>query len=325
MEQLSFFLNRTPGPKLRRSISAIRDRVDQSASRSNVGVTGKLRELNSTLPRFTRITGINSRSSDDFGAIRTKLVTRDILYRSNHQSQSRGQVSICQVARGRQFIPHQHIVNAIERALVALRINPDEVDVAAEYGSYGAQMSLVVSLPSFYDFDPGSMDPFRLQVVLHNCLSRGGLRLLARWFQEGTGATYSVGVTQLNASLAHRIPAREENILPTFRKAIELAREDCLHLGDWTRQAVSKDALETWLVGSVRRMWGKKAQQALHSEFESDEGIYSREGNVSWNVLDTLMVLASYCAGTKDILLQCDQVVEGAVLMRSLLKKCLTV
>ena len=267
MEQLSFFLNRTPGPKLRRSISAIRDRVDQSASRSNVGVTGKLRELNSTLPRFTRITGINSRSSDDFGAIRTKLVTRDILYRSNHQSQSRGQVSICQVARGRQFIPHQHIVNAIERALVALRINPDEVDVAAEYGSYGAQMSLVVSLPSFYDFDPGSMDPFRLQVVLHNCLSRGGLRLLARWFQEGTGATYSVGVTQLNASLAHRIPAREENILPTFRKAIELAREDCLHLGDWTRQAVSKDALETWLVGSVRRMWGKKAQQALHSEF----------------------------------------------------------
>ncbi|HBZ19295.1 MAG TPA: hypothetical protein DEO41_07840 [Betaproteobacteria bacterium] len=325
MEQLSFFLNRTPGPKLRRSISAIRDRVDQSASRSNVGVTGKLRELNSTLPRFTRITAINSRSSDDFGAIRTKLVTRDILYRSNHQSQSRGQVSICQVARGRQFIPHQHIVNAIERALVALRINPDEVDVAAEYGSYGAQMSLVVSLPSFYDFDPGSMDPFRLQVVLHNCLSRGGLRLLARWFQEGTGATYSVGVTQLNASLAHRIPAREENILPTFRKAIELAREDCLHLGDWTRQAVSKDALETWLVGSVRRMWGKKAQQALHSEFESDEGIYSREGNVSWNVLDTLMVLASYCAGTKDILLQCDQVVEGAVLMRSLLKKCLTV
>ena len=325
MEQLSFFLNRTPGPKLRRSISAIRDRVDQSASRSNVGVTGKLRELNSTLPRFTRITDINSRSSDDFGAIRTKLVTRDILYRSNHQSQSRGQVSICQVARGRQFIPHQHIVNAIERALVALRINPDEVDVAAEYGSYGAQMSLVVSLPSFYDFDPGSMDPFRLLVVLHNCLSRGGLRLLARWFQEGTGATYSVGVTQLNASLAHRIPAREENILPTFRKAIELAREDCLHLGDWTRQAVSKDALETWLVGSVRRMWGKKAQQALHSEFESDEGIYSREGNVSWNVLDTLMVLASYCAGTKDILLQCDQVVEGAVLMRSLLKKCLTV
>ncbi len=325
MEQLSFFLNRTPGPKLRRSISAIRDRVDQSASRSNVGVTGKLRELNSTLPRFTRITDINSRSSDDFGAIRTKLVTRDILYRSNHQSQSRGQVSICQVARGRQFIPHQHIVNAIERALVALRINPDEVDVAAEYGSYGAQMSLVVSLPSFYDFDPGSMDPFRLQVVLHNCLSRGGLRLLARWFQEGTGATYSVGVTQLNASLAHRIPAREENILPTFRKSIELAREDCLHLGDWTRQAVSKDALETWLVGSVRRMWGKKAQQALHSEFESDEGIYSREGNVSWNVLDTLMVLASYCAGTKDILLQCDQVVEGAVLMRSLLKKCLTV
>ena len=140
MEQLSFFLNRTPGPKLRRSISAIRDRVDQSASRSNVGVTGKLLELNSTLPRFTRITDINSRSSDDFGAIRTKLVTRDILYRSNNQSQSRGQVSICQVARGRQFIPHQHIVNAIERALVALRINPDEVDVAAEYGSYGAQM-----------------------------------------------------------------------------------------------------------------------------------------------------------------------------------------
>jgi len=268
---------------------------------------------------------INSRSTDGFGAIRAKLVTRDILYRSNHQSQSGGHVPICQVVRGRQFIPHQHIVNAIERALVALRINPDEVDVAAEYGSYGAQMSLVVSLPSFYDFDPGSMDPFRLQVVLHNCLSRGGLRLLARWFQEGTGATYSVGVTQLNASLAHRIPAREENILPTLRKAIELAREDCLHLGDWTRQVVGKEALETWLVGSVRRMWGKKAQQALQREFESDEGIYSREGNVSWNVLDTLMVLASYCASTKDILLQCDRVVEGAVLMRSLLKKCLTV
>ncbi|MDA0238312.1 MAG: hypothetical protein O3B03_07345, partial [Proteobacteria bacterium] len=255
---------------------------------------------------------------------RAKLVTRDILYRSNHYPQSRRGAPIVDMARGRQFISHEHVVNAIEHALVTLRINPDEVEVSVKYGSYGAQMSLVVSLPSLYDFDPGSMDPFRLQVVFHNCLSRGGLRLLARWFQEGTGASYSVGVSQLNASLAHRIPAREENILPTFRKAIDLAREDCLHLVDWTRQRIAREALQAWLAGSVRRMWGRKTQQVLESEFECDEGIGSRERNSSWNVLDILMVLASYSADSKDILRQCDQVVEGAVLMRSLLKKCLT-
>ena len=322
MEQLSFLLNRTPGPKLRRSISAIRDRFDQSVSRSNADISGKLRALSRTPPRVTKMIDINKRPSTGLDVIRNELITRDTLSRSNHCSQSRRGAPIHPMARGRQFLSHEHIVNAIEHALVALRINPIEVGFSAEYGLYGGQMSLVVSLPRIYDFDPGSMDPFRLQVVFHNCLSRGGLRLLARWSQEGTGASCSVGVTQLNASLAHRIPAREENILPTLRKAIELAHEDRLQFGSWTRQTIDKETLHIWLAGSVRRMWGRKDQHKLQGEFKCDEGIDVGERHFSWSVLDVLMVLAIYSADSKDILRQCDQVVEGAVLMRSLLKKC---
>ena len=313
MEQLSFFRNEVSSNKLRRHIVNIRDRVDQSASILNASLVGSSGKPGTMAPQFSKLPVSMSRLSGESDSSVKRLVLRDATNRNIDSMRLHDLSSVCRLARGRQFIPHANIINSIERTLIALRINPEEVDVATRYGSYGTQMSLIVTLPSMFDFDPGYMDPFRLQVVFHNCLSRGGLRLLARWYQEETGAIFSVGVSQLNASLAHRIPAREENILPTFRKALELAREDADRLCHWISQDVSEDDFINWVTGSVRRMWGKKGNREVQAKFESDEGRRS--------VFDMLINLAGYSMKTKDILNQCDRVVEGAVLMRSLLKK----
>ena len=60
-------------------------------------------------------------------------------------------------------------------------------------------------------------------------------------------------------------------------------------------------------------MWGKKGSREIQAQFDSDEERRS--------VFDMLISLAGYSMKTKDLLKQCDRVVEGAVLMRSLLKK----
>ncbi|OUT77698.1 MAG: hypothetical protein CBB82_05985 [Betaproteobacteria bacterium TMED22] len=313
MEQLSFFHNETTSNKLRRYIVNIRSRVDQSVSIANVGLADGPRELNMILPQFSKLPRTVSRRSAELGPNHKRLILREASERYVVSTRLRDLAVVDRSPRGRQFIPHAHIISSIERTLIALRINPEEVDVEVKYGSYGAQMSLVVTLPGIFDFDPGQMDPFRLQIVFHNCLSRGGLRLLARWFQEDIGTIFSVGVSQLNASLAHRIPAREENILPTFRKAIELAREDSARLCQWITQDIKDIDFQRWVAGSVRRMWGRKGKQEVQTCFESGEEHQS--------VFDILINISGYSMKAKDILKQCDRVVEGAVLMRSLLKK----
>ncbi len=313
MEQLSFFQNEIPSNKLRRNIANIRERVDQSMSIGNVSLSDSSRKLDMMLPQFSNFPGTISRRSVKLDGSSKRLVLHDATDPNVVAVARRDLVAVGRIMRGRQFIPHANIVNSIERTLIALRVNPEEVDAAVKYGSYGAQMSLVVTLPSVFDFDPGYMDPFRLQIIFHNCLTRGGLRLLARWSQEETGSIFSVGVSQLSASLAHRIPAREENILPTFRKAIELARKDSDRLCKWMNQEIRSDDIQNWVAGSVRRMWGKKGKQEIQTHFKSVEGHTS--------VFELLMSVSGYSIKTKDILKQCDRVVEGAVLMRSLLKR----
>ena len=157
------------------------------------------------------------------------------------------------------------------------------------------------------------MDAFKLQLVFHNCVSRGGLRVLARWCQEETGVTCSVGVTQLNASLAHRIPAREEQILPTFRRAIDLANDDRIRFYQWLKQDLKDDLVQTWISESVRRMWGTRGKNEIQKKIKMQSS--------KQTIFNILISLAEYSINTRDILKQCDQVVEGAVLIRSLLKK----
>lgn len=313
MEQLSFFQHEITSNKLRRNIANIRERVDQSVSIANVDLADTPRDLAMMAPKFSNLSGTMSRRSVESGGTSKRLILRDASDPNVVPARPRDLVAVGGLMRGRQFIPHSNIINSVERTLIALRINPQDVEAAVKYGSYGAQMSLVVTLPSIFDFDPGYTDPFRLQLVFHNCLSRGGLRLLARWCQEQTGSIFSVGVSHLNASLAHRIPSREENILPMFRKAIELAREDSGRLCHWTNQEIQRDDIQNWVAGSVRRMWGKKGKQEIQTYFESDEG--------NMSVFDLLTSVARYSSKTKGLLKQCDRVVEGAVLMRSLLKK----
>ena len=314
MEQLSFFQNNPSNQRLRRSVSSVRDRVDRTVSNAKVTETSRLPHLEIPSSRSVSISKARASLSNGKTSV---FNSRATVSSSSDQATFADRVgdvkSIKKLIRGRQFIPHENILNTIERALIALRIDLDEVEILIDRGLYGAQMSLVISLPAYYDYDPGYMDAFKLQLVFHNCVSRGGLRVLARWCQEETGVTCSVGVTQLNASLAHRIPAREEQILPTFRRAIDLANDDRIRFDQWLKQDLKDDLVQTWISESVRRMWGTRGKNEIQKKIKMQSS--------KQTIFNILISLAEYSINTRDILKQCDQVVEGAVLIRSLLKR----
>ena len=311
MEQLSFLPTTRQKSRLNRRLSALRDRVDSVGTHySNSVAHGKLRDLSDLVPRFTRVpTQVEKMvSSERFN--KRPTVAKDTLYLNRLTSGSGRIRPVCQISRGHQFISHENIVTEIEEALHTLRIDHEDVTVDVEYSAHGAKMSLVLTLPSFYDLDPVAMEPLKLQIVLHNCLSQGGLRLLARWRQEGTGVIFPVGVSKLNASLAHRVPARKENILSIISKAIELASRDQQNIDNWITKRLDATRLSNWAGNSVRRMWGNKFSSQLKLEL----------GRGDMRVSDVLVALSKNCVDVKDCLDQCDRIVEASVLMRSLLK-----
>jgi hypothetical protein len=60
-------------------------------------------------------------------------------------------------------------------------------------------------------------------------------------------------------------------------------------------------------------MWGTRGKNEIQKKIKMQSS--------KQTIFNILISLAEYSINTRDILKQCDQVVEGAVLIRSLLKK----
>ena len=291
MEQLSFFQTKLSDRFAQQNILNIRDQFDRLSRDNHEAAYVKGRQTALSLSSFTGRKSENTRY--DVG-----LSGRHISSRFTNRYQN---------------IPHQDVHDEVERSLLTMKIDANDVDISVDQQRYGAHLFLILSFPRYYDLNLGAGELFRLQLVVSNDQGRGGLRLMARWYQQENSLSIPVGLSALTGSVAYRIPSQLQNILPTIQRMLTVSRDDIQVFRSWQYRAINPSLVKVWLSGSVRRMWGKRA-----CNFFEEKSVLSGK-NLS--VMGVVTALAEYASCAKDVLSEYDRLVECSVLMRTLLKQ----
>lgn len=245
------------------------------------------------------------------------------------------------VTRRHQLVPHGRVIHSIERALGVLRADPARTRAELDLAGFGAQMSLTVDLPERFDLDPGDGNALGLRLMCTNAVNGGGLRLLLTWHRPVSGSAIAVGTTGLEYRLAHRLPARLADLVPSVQKAVERAQAERAVLAQWHSLLVSRDALAGWADGALRRMWGRRAAARVfhicmtgwdaEPAFSVERCAPTRRTMQAADPVpgapafaetayDALLALAWVARDARDTQERFDRLVEGAVLMRGLLR-----
>ncbi len=164
------------------------------------------------------------------------------------------------VAREQRLVQHADVAAVVRAALAANGIRDYEAEGELRLAEYGARMTLSLTLPDRYGFDPGDGHPLALRLLCVNTMERrGGLRFLLTWHRFASGAGIAVGTTQLKCHYAHRQSPLAEELGGVLARGIALAQEEQAALREWLLTPVPLEALAAWVDGPVRRAWGPKA------------------------------------------------------------------
>jgi hypothetical protein len=234
--------------RLRRSISEHRNDIHTRS------LKGSLMDLPSFLPALARVPcdedGVRAQSASPH---------LDVILRRAGPGAGLIDVAVGVISRRQHFVPHQQVIHALERALSAVRVNPSQVRAAVELADFGARMALAIDLPSDLDLDAGHGERLGLRLQCTNALNRGGLRFLMSWHRLVSDTSIAVGTTRLEYRLAHRMPVRITDVVPSVRNALERAQSERAGLAAWRQVLITRDQLVSWADGAVRRMWGPRA------------------------------------------------------------------
>lgn len=297
---------------------------------------GSLRDISALVPEFERRP--LAAEADRAASAHPHL---DVVMRRAGPGVGLLDVPVGVVTRRHQLVPHGRVLQGIERALGVLRVDPSRAPAELELGGFGARLSLAVDLPETFDFDPGDGQRLGLRLLCSNSVSSGGLRLLMTWRRRASDSAIAVGTSRLEYRLAHRLPARLVDIVPSVQKAVELAHAERAALAQWAVRLVSRDALAHWADGAVRRMWDRReAARVFHicmtgwdaePAFSVERSTPTRRTMRAHDAVpgapafaetayDALLALAWVARDARDIQQRLDRLVEGAVLMRALLR-----
>jgi hypothetical protein len=164
------------------------------------------------------------------------------------------------VAREQRLVQHADVAAVLRAALAANGIRDFEAEGELRLAEYGARMTLSLTLPDRFSFDPGDGHALALRLLCVNTMGRGGgLRFLLTWHRFASGAGLAVGTTQLKCHYAHRQSPLADELGGVLARGIALAQEEQAALRDWMLTPVPREALAAWVDGPVRRAWGPKA------------------------------------------------------------------
>jgi hypothetical protein len=297
---------------------------------------GSLREIAALVPEFER-----RPLAAQVGRAESANPHLDVVVRRAGPGVGLLDMPVGVVTRRHQLVPHGRVIHSIERALGMLRVDPAQASAELDLAGFGARMSLAVDLPGSYDLDPGDGERLGLRLLCTNAVNGGGLRLLMTWHRSVSDTSIAVGTSRLEYRLAHRLPARLADIVPSVHKAVERAQSERLALAQWCTKLVSRDALAAWADGAVRRMWGRRAAARVfhicmtgwdaEPAFSVERTVPTRRtmqasdpvpgapafAETAW---DALLALSWVARDARDAQERFDRLVEGAVLMRALLR-----
>jgi hypothetical protein len=287
---------------------------------------GSLREVEAHVPSFERRP--LSRDGEAGGARDPEHPHLDLVVRCAGPGAGLIDVPVGVVSRRYQLVAHGRVLNAIDKALGAARADPEHAASQLELAAFGAQMSLAVDLPGRFDFDPGDGVPL-------------GLRLLTCWHRRAAGTSIVVGTTRLEWHLAHRLPARLSDVVPSIQRALQQAQAERQAIQSWRERLLTREQLVDWVNGPLRRMWGARAAARVFHiamcgwdavpAFCGERALPSRRSMQATSPVpaappfvesawDALIAVAWVARDGRDFQDRFDRLVEIAVLMRSLLK-----
>jgi hypothetical protein len=302
--------------------------------------TGAPEPWRGTLPDATRfLPEFERRPFGEAGRATSSAPHLDVILRNAGAPTGLFEIPVGVVTRRYPLVTHQRVVQAIERALAAARISASAAQAQIELSDFGASMVLSVDLPGAVHFS-GDGEALRLRLHCLNALNGGGLRLMLSWHRAASNTLIAVGSTRLEHRLAHRLPARVSDLVPTVQKALQRARNETSELSAWQHRLIGRRQLARWADGAVRRMWGPRdAARVFHiavtgwdavPAFGFERTLPSRRTMRAMRAVpaaprcvesayDTLWVLAWLAQDGGNAPERFDRQVEAAVLMRALL------
>ena len=322
-------------------LSALRD-VPGHTARQQVAhadarcYQGSLREIAALVPAFDRRPLADEGSRAD-----SAHPHLDVVMRRAGPGVGLLDMPVGVVTRRHQLLPHGRVIDAIDRALGQLRADPAQSAATLALTDFGARMALSVDLPQRFDHDPGDGQALGLRLLCSNAVNGGGLRLLMTWHRRVSDSSIAVGTSRLEYRLAHRLPARLCDIVPGVQTAVERAQCERLSLAQWSKKLLSRDALAAWADGPVRRMWGRRsAARVFHicmTGWDAEPAFSVERSQPTRRTMqasdpvpgapmfaetayDALLALAWVSRDARDAQERFDRLVEGAVLMRALLR-----
>jgi hypothetical protein len=224
--------------------------------------TGSLAELTAHLPGARqRALALEGDAAAGVRTVRRATANRrlDVIVREP-MPDGAARVPAGAVAREQRLVQHADVAEVLRAALAANGIRDYEAEGELRLAEYGARMTLSLTLPDRFGFDPGDGNPLALRLLCVNTMERrGGLRFLLTWHRFASGAGIAVGTTQLKCHYAHRQSPLAEELGGVLARGIALAQEEQATLREWLLTPVPSEALAAWVDGPVRRAWGLKA------------------------------------------------------------------
>lgn len=189
------------------------------------------------------------------------VITRQVPTEDNVPDMAVGVVS-----KRYRLLPHAEIAGELRSALIANKIDPEEVRAEAQLSAFGARMALFLQLPRRFDFDPGDGFPMALRFLCFNSVDGSSrLRVLLGWYRFVCANGMAVGTTQYECRVLHREDADPFEIAPLLKSGIEASEREKFALMNWLKIPVNVPAMVAFADGALAKAWGiRAAARFLH-------------------------------------------------------------
>lgn len=221
-------------------------------------VHGTLTDLRAGLPHFGRQPfAMASLNGDDMG-VNHYL---DMIYRMGTRQGERS-LPIGVVSKNYRLVDHHQVLQTVEQALLANRIDTTMLQVTGQWTVHGerAHFSIVFPHEDRFTYKDDQEDGMRFRLEIFNSVE-GSWRLIAiaGWLRFVCSNGLIVGSALMHLRQQHRKQLEIEELGRLLREAIQNTSADKDTFRYWSSQAVDPDALASWVDEDICKKWGPKA------------------------------------------------------------------
>lgn len=219
---------------------------------------GSVSELRTKIPWFERRSFvINGGENSYLDLVIRKPLTKD-----------EKPIPVATVSKQYVLIQHHEVLNSLEKALEAIRLDVTWQEAQLWLSTYGEWMCFSLSLPSF-GFDPGDGCPIILKVNCINSVDKSAaLEIKLSWYRLvcGNGLMYGMGKSRLR-KIHHLQFLREEDIVAYLSDSLQdfyLSGDQKLYQ-KWLYTRLDAGNIEAWANEALAKQWGSNlAARACH-------------------------------------------------------------